>query len=250
MRALNNKFTLVVSSVLLLAIIQSDCYQRGFKPFGELGRALAQTRANISSSAPDVQLKIQVKEQRYCHSSIPNHNVIQLILSVDFVNIGKDRLIFFKSGHRIVECMLSRTQDDALAKQYESHDWLHGTNQFLDDITSLIDTPAPSNDFFIVVSPGELYRSEERLSIPIEVNEGTQQPNNLPEGEHFLQVTLVTWPDVDTQPANLRERWKVYGYLYSKAVTSAPVSFTFFPYTNTERCSRYQWFAGSITEQK
>jgi hypothetical protein len=169
-----------------------------------------------------------------------------MVLSLDFINTGKDRLIFFKSGHRIAEYAISRTQEDALAKKYESSARLSGTKEirytrpgttdFLDDITALIDTPAPSDDFFIVVPPGESYRSEERLIIPIEVNPVTKQ-TDLSEGKHFLEVTLVTWPDIDMLPDKLRERWKEYGYLYSKGITSAPVSFTFFN-TETEPCSR------------
>src|SRR5215813_4551737 len=153
MHASNNKFTMVVSSVLSLAIIQSDWFQHGFKPFGEAGQVIAQTQANISNPALAVQLKIQIKEQRYCRPS-----TLQMVFSLDFMNTGKDRLIFFKSGHRIAEYTISRTLEDALAKKYESNVRLSGASFFSEDITALIDTPAPS-DFFIVISPGESYRS-------------------------------------------------------------------------------------------
>jgi len=238
MHASNNKFMIAILSVLSLAVIQSDWCQLRFKPFNRLRQVIAQTQANISNPAVDVQLKIQIKEQRYCRSTTANHNILQMVLSVDFINTGKDRLIFFKHGHRIAEYTLSRTEEDALAKKYESHGLLYGTNQFLDDITSLIDTQTPSAAFFIIIPPGEVYRSEERLSIPIYVNENTQQPENLPEGEHFLQIALVTWPDIDAQPEKLREQWKEYGHLYYKAATSAPVSFQFLHNTKTEPCSR------------
>src|SRR5262249_4335279 len=161
------------------------------------------------------------KEQRYCRPS-----TLRIVLSLDFMNTGKDRLIFFKSGHRIAEYTISRTLENALAKKYESNVRLSGTVDFLEDITSLIDTPVPSDDFFIVIPPGESYRSEERLTIPIEVNPSTKQAD-LSEGEHFLEVTLATWPNIDARPGKLRERWKEYGYLYSKGITSSPVSFTF-----------------------
>jgi hypothetical protein len=240
MHASNNKFTMVMLSLLSLARMQGDRYQRGFKPFGDLGQVNAQTRANIPNPAVDVQLKIQIKEQLYCH------NRLQMVLSLDFINTGKDRLIFFRSGHRIAEYAISRTQEDALANKYElgarrsgtiqiQYD-RSGTGDFLDDITPLIDTPVPSDDFFIVIPPGDFYRSEKRLTIPIHVNESTQQAD-LSEGEHFLEVTLVTWPDIDMLPDKLRERWKGYGHLYSKGITSSPVSFTFFN-TETDPCPR------------
>jgi hypothetical protein len=240
--ASNKMFTMVVSSVLSFAIIQSDWYQHGFKPFGEAGQVIAGTQANKSNPVVDVQLKIQIKEQRYCSS-----NTLQMVLSLDFINTGKDRLIFFKSGHRIAEYTISRTLENALAKKYESHIMLHGTKEIwyqrpgttdLLDVTALIDTPRPSDDFFIVVPPGESYKSEEQLTIPIEFNPITKK-TDLSEGEHFLEVTLVTWPDiVGVRPGKLMERWKDYGYLYAKGITSAaPVSFTFFK-TEPERCSR------------
>jgi len=230
--ASNNKFTMVVSSLLSLAIIQSVWFRHGVKPFGEAGQVIAQTQANKSNPAVDVQLKIRIKEQRYCRP-----NSLQMVLSLDFINTGKDRLIFFKSGHRIAEYTISRTLENVLAKKYESHQLLYGSVLFLEDITALVDTPAPSDVFFIVIPPGESYRSEEHLTIPIEVNPFTKQ-TDLSEGEHFLEVTLATWPDIDVQPSKLRERWKDYGYLYAKGITSAaPVSFTFFK-TEPERCSR------------
>lgn len=238
MHASNNKFTVIVSSILSLAIIQGEWYRHGFKPFSKLGKVIVKTQANISNPTVDVQLKIQIKEQRYCRSTTANHNILQVALSVEFINTGKDRLIFFKSGHRIAEYSLSRTQENALAKEYESNVLLYGAKDFLDDITALIDTPSPSDDFFIIVPPGGIYISEERLSIPIHVNESTQQPEDLSEGEHFLQVTLVTWPDIDARPDKLRERWKEYGHLYSKSITSSPVSFQFFHNTKTGQCSR------------
>src|SRR5215470_1537477 len=232
MHASNNKFAIVASSVLSFALIQSDWYQHGFKPFGRAGQVIAQTQANISSPAVDVQLKIRIKEQRYCRPG-----TLQMVLSLDFTNTGKDRLIFFKSGHQITKYTISRTLENALAKKYESIEMMDGKVVFLEDVTALIDTPAPSDVFFIVIPPGESYRSEELLAIPIEVNPVTKQ-TDLSEGEHFLEVTLTTWPDIDVRPGKLRERWKDYGYLYSKGITSAaPVSFTFFK-TEPERCSR------------
>jgi len=230
--ASNNKFTMVVSSVLSLAIIKSDWFRHGVKPFGEAGQMIARTQANKSNPAVDVQLKTQIKEQRYCRP-----NSLQMVLSLDFINTGKDRLIFFKSGHRIAEYTISRTLENVLAKKYESHELLYGSVDFLEDITALVDTPAPSDVFFIVIPPGESYRSEVRLTIPIEVSPFTKQ-TDLSEGEHFLEVTLATWPNIGVQPSKLRERWNDYGYLYSKGITSAaPVSFTFIK-TEPERCSR------------
>lgn len=241
MHVSNNKFTVVASSVLSLAIIQTDGFQPGFKPFGKMGQVITQTQASIPNPAFDVQLIIRIKEQRYCRSS-----ALEMVLSLDFINTGKVRLIFFKSGHRMTEYAISRTQEDALAKKHElsarrsgSRMIVYqrpGTTDFLDDITALIDTPAPSDDFFIIIPHGESYRSEERFTIPIVVNPITKQAN-LSDGEHFLEVTLVTWPDIDMLPDKLRERWKEYGYLYAKGITSAPVSFTFFN-TKTEPCSR------------
>jgi hypothetical protein len=235
LHASNNKFTMVVFSVLSLAIIQSDWFRHGVKPFGEADQVIARTQANKYNPAVDVQLKIQIKEQRYCRP-----NTLQMVLSLDFINTGKDRLIFFKDGHRIAEYALSRTLENALAKKYELNVRLFGSIFFYTkdhrDISPVIDTPTPSDEYFIVIAPGEVYRSEESLTIPIEVNARTKQPD-LAEGGHLLEVTLVTWPDIIALPDKFRERWKEYGYLYSKGITSSPVSFTFFK-TKPKRCSR------------
>lgn len=218
--------------ILLLAIIQSEWYQHRNKPFSVVGQVIAKTKRN---NPVDVQLNIQVKEQRYCHPSN-----LRMVLSLDFINTGKDRLIFFKDGHFTAAYTLSRTMEDALAKKYELDVSQFGSKSFLTkdfhDISPLIDTLTPSDDYFIVVVPGEVYRSEESLNIPLVVNASTKQPD-LPEGEHFLKVTLETWPDIAASPDKLRERWKEYGYLYSATITSLPVSFTFLN-SNPEPCSR------------
>src|SRR2546426_12711868 len=86
MHASNHKFTMVVLSVLSLAAIPSDLYQQRFKTFGESGQVFAHTQANVSNPAVDVQLKIQINEQRYCRSTTANYNVLQIALSVDFIN--------------------------------------------------------------------------------------------------------------------------------------------------------------------
>jgi hypothetical protein len=163
-----------------------------------------------------------------------------MVLSLDFINTGKDRLIFFKGGHRIAEYAVSRTLENALAKKYELDVRLFGSIFFYTkdhrDISPEIDTPTPSDVYFIVIPPGEVYRSEKSLTIPIDVNASTKRPD-FPEGEHFLEVILVTWPDIAASPDKFRERWKDYGYLYSKGTKSSPVSFTFLN-TKPERCSR------------
>src|SRR5262245_37852663 len=86
--ASRNKFTLVALSLLFLAIIQSDLYQRGFKPFGEAGRAIARAQTHMPDPAVDVQLKIQIKEQHYCRATMADHNILQMVLSLDFINTG------------------------------------------------------------------------------------------------------------------------------------------------------------------
>src|SRR5215475_14583321 len=153
------KFTMVASFIILsLAIIQSEWYQHRNKPFSVVGQVIAKTKRN---NPVDVQLNIQVKEQRYCHPSN-----LRMVLSLDFINTGKDRLIFFKDGHFTAAYTFSRTMEDALAKKYELDVSQFGSKSFLTkdfhDISPLIDTLTPSDDYFIVVVPGEVYRSEER----------------------------------------------------------------------------------------
>lgn len=226
MLASNNKFMMVVLSVISIMMIHSESFQYGGGVLGKEGQLIIQTRAKIFNPTVDVKLKIRIKEQRYCQSTLVNHNMLQMNLSLDFSNTGKDRVIFFKSGHRIAEYMISRTLENALAEKYESHETLFGTRDFLDDITSLINTPIPSNDFFVIISPGESYKSEEQLTIPIYNNESIKK-TDLSEGEHFLVITLLTWPDIAILPDKLRGRWKEYGYLYSAPTISKPVSFRF-----------------------
>lgn len=246
MPASKNKTIMTLLPVLLLVIMQENWHQPGFESVGASGQVATQTQASVSNTVINAQLKIKVVEQRYCRATTANHNILRIILSVELLNSSKHPLIFFKSGYRIAEYAISKTWEDALASKHETKASLFGSTQVfrlgpnnsLQEITALIDTPTPSKDFFLIIPPGESYKGEESLTIPIYVNESKRRPDNLTEGEHFLQVTLATWPDVDIPSAKLRERWKGYGYLYSEGITSVPASFTFFHENNIEICPK------------
>lgn len=88
------------------------------------------------------------------------------------------------------------------------------------------DTPDLSR--FVVLRQGEVYESEERISIPthlVSMPRARPFPEiNLSGGTHLLQVVVGTWPYV-ADPKPLRKEWKGKGFLWTDGLLSEPMPF-------------------------
>jgi hypothetical protein len=222
-------------SITVMGNVFSQSVYRGKVNMADINK---QSNIETSRETAAAKLKLHIKDQRYCRSVVAGNNVIQINLSIEVMNTGNVPLILFQSGHRIIEYSLSKTRDDALLGKYETKYFLHGTRDFLEDISARIDTSDPSEDFFKIVPSGESYWGEERLTIPIRFNENVNNTEELSDGEHFLQIGIATWPNIDMRPEKLRDRWKKHGYLFSNGLLSVPVSFNFYQSSLPEKCLR------------
>jgi len=159
-----------------------------------------------------------IVNREYCG---PNQFALTLKLSIK--NTGKDPIILSKKIF-IGSFMVSRNLDDAAAKKYalsfrySDFDVGPGDGFFTPDLSR-----------FILLRQGEVYESQESISIPtllVSMPGARPFPEvNLSGGTHLLQIVVGTWPYVaDSKP--FQKEWKGKGFLWSGGLLSEPMPFT------------------------
>lgn len=174
-------------------------------------------------SSPTLRLKIKVAEQRYCKSQVSRKTSLLMKLQLNYTNVGEEPIILYKSSSDIIEFMISRNLENMTIGQFD----VRATQTAVTDGMPLhVDDLSPGK-FFAIVSPGKSFEVRSELSLEVLPNNNdTSLPSILATGKHYLQIRVATWPMADASVANLRERWKNIGVLWSDSVISLPIQFT------------------------
>jgi hypothetical protein len=120
--------------------------------------------------------------------------------------------------------MVSRNLDDAAAKKYEM------SIRYSDfDVGPGDGFYPPHLSRFVVLRQGEVYESEESISIPTSLfSDPRAKPFpeiGISEGTHLLEIVVGTWPYI-ADPKPNRKDWKGKGLLWTKSLLSEPMPFT------------------------
>lgn len=159
---------------------------------------------------PQLELATRILEQHSCST----HD-LGFTLRFTFRNTGNTTVLLDKNI-LVANIMISRDPKSAAVKRYEQ-----------ELRYDLFDTPnvAPAEPLaFVTIPPDNLYEFEDRLSVT--VNDGSSLFKvGLGPGIHFLQVGFATWNYL-ADPSAFEKKLRDKGYLWSKPVTSLPMSFT------------------------
>jgi hypothetical protein len=159
---------------------------------------------------PQLELATRIVEQHSCAT----HN-LGFTLNFTVRNTG-DLAVILDKTILISNIMVSRDYKSAATKRYEQ-----------ELRYDLFETPKPAPadlSSFVILSPGNVYEFEDRVSVS--VNDGSPVfAVGLGPGTHFLQVGVATWSYM-VDPVIFQKQWRDKGYLWSKALTSLPMSFT------------------------
>jgi hypothetical protein len=169
-----------------------------------------------------VELTTTIIRRRSC-----SPNTLGLDLMLSFRNAGAEPVILSK---RILlgRIMVSRSPEDAAAGKY-----LRAIRYSLfadeEKTGSAFETPTNLSGF-VLLRPGEMYKSEENVSLTTYVPAMTAGARSFPEidfsrGTYFLQLGVGTWPYV-ADPEPIREKWKANGFLWTQGLNSEPMPFT------------------------
>lgn len=151
-------------------------------------------------------------------------NSLGLDLKLRFQNTGKDPVILSKKTF-IGGFMVSRNLDDVAAKKYAL------SLRYTDFDVGPEGGFYPPTDLsrFVVLRQGEVYESEESISVPtllVSVPGAKPFPRTgIGEGAHLLQIVVGTWPYI-ADPEPIQEEWKRKGFLWTDGLLSEPMPFT------------------------
>ncbi len=176
--------------------------------------------AQQSSQSQNLQLTMEVLQQRHCIPEYPDMYDVAMDLQLTYKNTGRESVILPKGG--LITYWRTGTDIYNLwAKDYGHIGWVTSG-----DIPNIGRKP---DSRFAVLKPGESYKTKDSFSI---MGLGKLEP-----GDHLLQMVVEVWSGSETQAKKLRERWQKMGILQIK-VKSEPMPFRIEKDVKLVQCQR------------
>lgn len=183
--------------------------------------AVTPTRTAQQEGSLPLQLTATLIDQQYCTGD-SELDSLQMKVRLTFTNISTRRLILYKGSDFISRIAISRSLEDAAAKQFEVNASVtQVTNGKRIDFKELV-----PNSAFIILSPGASYEVETVVTVFAVRGDAREIAGAVTSGEHVLQVEVSTWPDSKTLAEKLRRHWQRNGCLWYDPITSVPMPFT------------------------
>jgi hypothetical protein len=178
------------------------------------------TCATAFGQENNLQLTASIMGQRYCAVNA-NVDALQLTLQMKYTNTGNRKLILYKGNRLFYQIFVSRSGEDVAARTTE----LRTTHsRYFDEQPEKIVSSSPGS-VFTTLSPGASYVTQQVISLPV-ARDGNGLFNvSIPAGEHVLNVSSSTWYESQKIAMQLRERWRMRGYLWSDPLSSNSVAF-------------------------
>lgn len=165
-----------------------------------------------------LQLTADVIEQRYC-SINPNTITLQLKLRVRYTNLGAERLIIYQ-GHDLFYQIKVRRDAVTETQPYEV---LLLNMHYFDEEFERIDASSPGKVFEKLASK-EFFERELITGLGVTDDDKDRSSTTVKPGRHTLQVIVSTWYQSPQLADKLRQQWHRKGVLWSRPLTSVPVS--------------------------
>lgn len=160
---------------------------------------------------------------------------LMLKLRARFTNLSRQNIILFKGDNLVEAEMISRNEQEALARTYESNREFHHVFPSLIPPKRAFRGRHPPRQF-VVLRPNASFESYLRVPITVfleprripSAEAGKIVPDEfgaIPTGEHVLQITVSTWLGAPEVAENLRQRWRRIGFFWFDSLTSQPMTF-------------------------
>lgn len=172
-----------------------------------------------------LRLTLKVTDSRYC---VGDDEIDGLLLKLRFVyeNRTAGPVILFKSSPQPTRVMIARTLKDATAQQYEidfTQTWYSDNGN--DEPSACYKEAAPGN-CFVTIAAGSSYEVDGDARVFAVRGDVKDVPGAVKSGEHALQLVVPTWSESGKLAQELTNRWRAHGTLWSKPLTSEPLTFT------------------------
>jgi hypothetical protein len=184
--------------------------------------------ATTSAQTDRLSLTTKITDQKYCGGIYADMAMLRMSLQFAYTNASSRPLILYKGSDLISYVLVAVDSQHILNKQYES-------NIHVGWVTSRVTLRAraqPGNEF-IVLRPGDSFRANGSVDVPIALEPGNQF---LKSGQHVMQVVVETWPTDEAQLDRLRKKWERIGYLWGTNVRSEPMPFAVEPKPSVVEC--------------
>jgi hypothetical protein len=155
-----------------------------------------------------------------------------LVLDTKYINVGQCPIILDKRSGTVTGQMISKSQQDAIAKKYEYKSIL--------EIMTLSPKPREEGDTpseaFAILKPGESYEGKSMtrllMKYPDEYSVFASDLHFLSLGLWTTSGTLHQSNDLD----DLRTRWQTLGYLWAEGITTQPIPLQFLKLKDIGKC--------------
>lgn len=173
-----------------------------------------QSKAQPNSA---VKLTTSIIEQSYC-----TNGDVRLSLRFRYTNTGNEPIILPRYSFEFPRYTVSRNEKEAARHHYELD-----AHAFFDTI---VDQPFPTRGRvpppgrFVVLEPGQSYEVDTRPS-GADLVIRNSSVRRLRNGDHVLQISVMTWSEPIDLAEELTVAWREYGILWWQGVTSQPMPF-------------------------
>ena len=181
---------------------------------------VAATPATPAQAATDeaLELTTEIAQQRYCVGDAELDGV-SFVLRIRYRNTGTQPLILYKGSTDVYGIVVRKTADGSVESDLEPHVLWSSDKPWTVDSASL-------NSLFVVLRPTETYEAVTTARVFVTRDDTRLIAGSVQSGDHYLQVTIPTWPGSKDLADSMQDKWRSHGTLWSVAVTSLPMKFT------------------------
>jgi len=188
--------------------------------------SMADSTIDIKRGKVQMQLSTTVVKQEYC-----DNDHVRFKLRLRLSNVGAEPVILYRYSLAITQRMVSRSLKNA------------ATGRYVENLTPYVDPvlpePAneatPDNQLLVSLRPGESYEIDDDFHLSV-FDGSTETSDFLRPGSYFLQIRVPTWYWGQEKAVKLRDRWREYGFLWTRDLTSLPMPFSVDKHRRTVKC--------------
>jgi hypothetical protein len=188
--------------------------------------SVADSTIDIKQEKLQMQLSTTVVKQEYCDS---DH--VRFKLRLRLANVGAEPIILYRYSLAITQSMVSRSLESAATGRYVEH-----LTPYVDPVL-----PEPANEatpdtqLMVTLRPAESYEID--VDFHLSVFDGSKETSDfLRPGNYFLRIRVPTWYWGQEKAVKLRDRWREYGFLWTRDLTSLPMPFNVAKNRRTVKC--------------
>lgn len=182
-----------------------------------------------------IEVKTRIINEQYCDSGDPDFGQLRMSLETTFTNISRENIILDKNTDINDRIMIGQSPEAMIRSVFEADTQaliMFGNEGKDKEITIVPDRPDPTD--YQILLPGESYNSIVDISIIINRKENTSI--GISAGNHYLQITLRSYPEERKQINQQIKKWKPYGKLFSQTIISQPMEFNVADSPKFESC--------------